>query len=174
MGVLPHVSVPGRELRVQAPHKIAPLRLAVLGDYLEENWRSMNLCAEMLTGCLEKETVAAKRLWPPFHHRATRLPWLGRGHLARNIDRSLNRLWDYPPLLKAHCKGFDCFHVVDHSYSQLVHQLPAERTGVFCHDLDTFRCLLQPDKERRPRWFRAMTAHILRLSKGRRGLSHNE
>src|SRR5262249_48681405 len=56
----------------------------------------------------------------------------------------------------------DLFHVVDHSYAQLLHGLPAERSGVFCHDLDTFRCLLQPEQEPRPRWFRLATRHILR------------
>src|SRR5262249_6474911 len=33
---------------------------------------------------------------------------------------------------------FDLFHVADHTYAQLVHVLPARRTGVFCHDLDAF------------------------------------
>jgi glycosyltransferase involved in cell wall biosynthesis len=32
---------------------------------------------------------------------------------------------------------------------------------VTCHDLDTFRCLLDPEREKRPRWFRAMTRRIL-------------
>jgi glycosyltransferase involved in cell wall biosynthesis len=57
---------------------------------------------------------------------------------------------------------FDCFHVCDHSYAHLVHVLPPERTGVFCHDLDCFRCLLDPQREPRPRWFRAMSRRILR------------
>jgi glycosyltransferase involved in cell wall biosynthesis len=50
---------------------------------------------------------------------------------------------------------------VDHSYAHLIHQLPSDRTGVLCHDLDTFRCVLNPDAERRPRWFRSMTRRIL-------------
>jgi glycosyltransferase involved in cell wall biosynthesis len=54
---------------------------------------------------------------------------------------------------------YDAFHIVDHSYAHLVHELPSERTGVLCHDLDTFRCLL--GEEVRPRWFRAMTRRIL-------------
>jgi glycosyltransferase involved in cell wall biosynthesis len=51
---------------------------------------------------------------------------------------------------------------VDHSYAQLVHVLPPERTGVFCHDLDTFRCLLEPASAPRPKWFRAMARRTLR------------
>ncbi|HEV3164255.1 MAG TPA: glycosyltransferase family 1 protein, partial [Isosphaeraceae bacterium] len=34
-------------------------------------------------------------------------------------------------------------------------------TVVTCHDLDTFRCLLEPKREPRPRWFRAMARRIL-------------
>src|SRR5262249_53548024 len=56
---------------------------------------------------------------------------------------------------------FDLFHIVDHSYAQLVHRLPAARTLVTCHDLDTFRSVLEPALERRSAAFRAMTRHIL-------------
>jgi glycosyltransferase involved in cell wall biosynthesis len=42
-----------------------------------------------------------------------------------------------------------------------VHVLPPDRTGVFCHDLDTFRCLLDPKTEPRPKWFCKMTRTIL-------------
>ncbi len=36
-----------------------------------------------------------------------------------------------------------------------------DRTVVTCHDLDTFRCVLEPERQPRPRWFRAMTERIL-------------
>jgi glycosyltransferase involved in cell wall biosynthesis len=36
------------------------------------------------------------------------------------------------------------YHIVDHSYAQLVHVLPGARTGVYCHDLDAFRAHLEP------------------------------
>jgi glycosyltransferase involved in cell wall biosynthesis len=52
------------------------------------------------------------------------------------------------------------FHLVDHSYSHLLHYLPKDRTGVYCHDLDAFRCLLEPTKERRPFWFVRMTKYV--------------
>jgi glycosyltransferase involved in cell wall biosynthesis len=45
---------------------------------------------------------------------------------------------------------------VDHTYAQLVHALPPGRTGVYCHDLDAFRAILEPEKEPRPAWFKAM------------------
>jgi glycosyltransferase involved in cell wall biosynthesis len=33
---------------------------------------------------------------------------------------------------------------------------------VTCHDLDTFRCLLEPDRDPRPRWFRALARRTLK------------
>jgi glycosyltransferase involved in cell wall biosynthesis len=124
----------------------------------------MALAAEMLhqelvSGC--GGDVRAERVCPPFRHRAARLPFFGAKQGAVNTDRLANRLWDYPRHLRQRREEFDLFHVVDHSYAQLVHALPAERTGVFCHDLDTFRCLLEPARDPRPRWFRAIARRIL-------------
>jgi glycosyltransferase involved in cell wall biosynthesis len=70
-------------------------------------------------------------------------------------------LHDYPVWLKKHARGIDLFHLVDHSYSQLILELPAERTVVTCHDLDTFNCLLDPASDPRPRWFRAIAQRSL-------------
>ena len=56
---------------------------------------------------------------------------------------------------------FDLYHIIDHSYGQLVHALPPGRAVVTCHDLDAFRCLLEPAAEPRPAWFRAMAGRIL-------------
>ena len=100
---------------------------------------------------------------PPFRRRATLAtvgPALGA---RRNVDRLLNRMVDYPRALRQIVgRGeFDLFHLVDHSYGQLVPALPAGRVVVTCHDLDTFRCLLEPDREPRPRWFRAMVKRSL-------------
>ena len=36
------------------------------------------------------------------------------------------------------------------------------RTGVYCHDLDAFRSVLEPAREPRPAWFRALARHTLR------------
>lgn len=78
---------------------------------------------------------------------------------------SVNRAWlrfvDYPSWLRRNRARFDLFHIVDHSYSQLVHDLPPGRAIVTCHDIETFRCLLEPDKDRRPLPFRLMTRRIL-------------
>ena len=60
---------------------------------------------------------------PPFARRATRI-WPS-GRLAVNADRALNRWWDYPRHARAMAARYELFHIVDHSYSQLVHRLPA-------------------------------------------------
>jgi glycosyltransferase involved in cell wall biosynthesis len=137
----------------------APPRLAVVCDFLEEGWASMDLAAEMLLRELPPGRAAPVR--PAFRRRAGRLPWLRNRPAAFNLDRLLNRLWDYPRHLRRRRHEFTAFHLCDHSYAQLVHVLPAERTGVLCHDLDTFRCLLEPEREPRPAWFRAVARHIL-------------
>jgi glycosyltransferase involved in cell wall biosynthesis len=140
-------------------------RLAVICDLVEENWPSMDLAAEMLLEHLRADqhaVVEALRVCPPMRRRFTRAPLFGKQGSAHNADRLLNRFWDYPRHLRRSSRGCDLFHVCDHSYAQLVHALPGTRTGVFCHDLDAFRCLLEPDVERRPLWFKAMAWRVLR------------
>jgi len=133
-----------------------PRRIALLSDFPEEQWPSMDRCFKMLHDGLRRDHAdfESSGVCPPFKHRL--------GFASRNSDRLLNRLWRYPRHAARISHRFDLFHVVDHSYSQLIHKLPADRTGVFCHDLDTFRCVLDPAAEPRPRWFRAMVKHILR------------
>lgn len=141
------------------------MRMAVICDLVEENWPSMDLVAEMLLSRLRANRAArfdAVRVCPPMVRRFTLLPTVGTKSVGFNADRLLNRLWDYPRWMRRRQDEFDLFHLCDHSYSQIVHELPGERTGVFCHDLDTFRCLLEPEPELRPRWFREMARHILR------------
>jgi glycosyltransferase involved in cell wall biosynthesis len=124
----------------------------------------MDLCAEMLLRYLATEhasVIRATRMCPAFRRRAGRVPVLGERRWAFNTDRLINRFWDYPRHVRRHTTGFDLFHVCDHSYAQLLHNLPPRRTGVFCHDLDAFRCLLEPERERRPRWFRIMARSVL-------------
>jgi glycosyltransferase involved in cell wall biosynthesis len=140
------------------------LRVAMVSDFLEEQWPSMDLVADMLTECFQTQPtlgIDATQMRPPMRWRLTRTPLLGSKQTARNCDRVLNRFVDYPRWLRNRSKAFDIFHLVDHSYAQLVHALPPERTVVTCHDLDTFRCLLDAGQEVRPRWFRAMSRRIL-------------
>jgi glycosyltransferase involved in cell wall biosynthesis len=132
--------------------------LALLPDFAEEYWPSMDLCAEML----QQRLPGAERDCPVFRRRCSVLPWLGRRQGAINADRFLNRHWDYPRALRRCERSYDAFHICDHSYAHLALRLPAKRTGVFCHDLDAFRALLQPALEPRPFWFRWMMRRVLR------------
>lgn len=124
----------------------------------------MELYHEMLLNHSQGEhagEVRAVSVCPPFRRLLSRLPVLNRRQSAFNADRLFNRFWNYPRHLRRRLGEFDLFHVCDHSYAHLVHVLPPERTGVYCHDLDTFRCVLEPRSEPRPRWFRLMCQHIL-------------
>jgi glycosyltransferase involved in cell wall biosynthesis len=137
------------------------LRVALLADFIEEGWPSMDLVAEMLLDRLEREhsgSVQATLVRPALKRRLSRLS----GH-ARvfGFDRIAGRMWDYPRIASLLTEEFDVYHIVDHSYSQLVHRLPGDRTVVTCHDLDTFRSVIEPEREPRGALFRAMTGRIL-------------
>lgn len=138
------------------------MRAVLLCDYPEEQWHSMDLCAQMLLDKWKTDrSWQLHQVCPPFQHRLTRLPKLGSWRVAFNGDRLLNRFWDYPNYVKKFESQFDVFHICDHTYAQLVHELPAGRTGVYCHDIDAFRSLIEPEQEPRPRWYRAMSQRIL-------------
>jgi glycosyltransferase involved in cell wall biosynthesis len=143
------------------------LRVAIVADYPEEGWPSMDLVAEMVFDYLSSghaREVEATRICPPYRCRLGRLPGRRLAHASRNADRTLNRHVDYPRHLRRIARGepFDVYHIIDHSYAQLVRALPPGRAVVTCHDLDTFRCLLRPDLEPRPAWFRALARRTLR------------
>jgi glycosyltransferase involved in cell wall biosynthesis len=124
----------------------------------------MDLVGDMLERHLaakHSEAFAIEQVVPIWRARFSRLPFLGNIRLAHNADRLVNRFADFPEWIRGNRNRFDLFHIVDHSYAQLVHVLPAERTIVHCHDLDAFRCLQQPEPEVRPRWFRAMARRTL-------------
>ncbi len=141
---------------------MTPVRVAIVCDFIEEDWPSMQMVGEMLFDHLRKghsAAVHATLIRPAFVRRLSRIP--GAGRIALNADRLLNRLVDYPRVVRRLRDEFDIFHIVDHSYSHLVHEIPRGRAIVTCHDLDTFRCLLEPGRESRSRLFRMMTRRIL-------------
>jgi glycosyltransferase involved in cell wall biosynthesis len=130
-----------------------PLRLAVVRDFRAELWPSMDLCADELLAHLPA-TVAAEDVAPPFRRFFSRLP------LARRAGFNADRLLLPPPARPA-ARRADFLHVVDHSYAHLVSAAPPGRAGVYCHDLDAFRSLLEPETERRPWWFRKLARRTL-------------
>ena len=144
---------------------MTPLKVAIIADLLEEKWPSMDLVADMLVEHLRREHASADRAGsdqaaaPRSIGSCARQP--GTRRAAFTVDRFTNRLWDYPAVTRGIAGSFDVFHIVDHSYAHLVHTLPADRTLVTCHDLDTFRSILEPGHDVRSFMFRAMTRRIL-------------
>jgi glycosyltransferase involved in cell wall biosynthesis len=139
------------------------LRVAIVADLLEENWPSMDLVADMLVDHLRREhagEIEPVLIRPPLRGRLLRVPGARETRGAFTVDRFTNRLWDYPAVTRGIAGSFDVFHIVDHSYAHLVHTLPADRTLVTCHDLDTFRSILEPAHDVRSFMFRAMTRRI--------------
>ena len=136
--------------------------IAVIHDMPEEGWPSMDQMGHLLTSRLP--AVAPGLTVTPIRHRMTRV--FSPGPLARvrplfSADRALNRLVLYPRKMKRVSGApFDIFHIVDHSYAQLALELPAGRTIVSCHDIDTFRSVVDPDQDPRGPLFKVMTRHI--------------
>ena len=149
---------------IDAPKESGLLRVAVICDLIEENWPSMDLVADMLLKNLRSnysERLSVTGVRPRLARRFGHIPKLRGRRVGFNADRLINRFWYYPRLLRDKRDEFDIFHIIDHSYAHLARELPGERTIVTCHDLDAFRCLLDPSRERRGRAFKAMTGRIL-------------
>jgi glycosyltransferase involved in cell wall biosynthesis len=142
---------------------VTRLRVAVIADYLEEGWASMDLVAEMLMAHLRQEHGGRIRpvlVRPPMPRRLARVASLRRGKTS-GVARVIARQLDYPRALSDVNGRFDVYHIVDHSYAHLVHYLPAQKTLVTCHDVDAFRSVLQPTEERRSLPYRWMARRIL-------------
>jgi glycosyltransferase involved in cell wall biosynthesis len=146
-------------------------RLAVVRDFRAEGWPSMDLCADQLLAHLPD--LAPADLAPPFRRRVQRILILGRRHAAFNADRLLNRHVYLPRALRRAASRFDLFHIADHTYAHAVLALPPGRAGVYCHDLDAFRCLLDPAAEPRPWWFRRLARRTLRGLRAAAVVFHN-
>ena len=138
---------------VQIPNPAPPIRVAVICDFAEERWPSMDLVGNMLHASLSEEQVATTSTLV----RPT-MPFTGRQ--ANKISRLFGRLVHYPHELRRIRDNFDVFHITDHSYAHLAHELPGDRTVVTCHDIDAFRCLVEP-RAGRSAFFRGLTHRIL-------------
>ena len=144
------------------------LRVAVIADYAEERWPSMDLVADMLMSHFASEhaqAIEATLVRPPMPS------WIRRGGATSPaaLERIGARMLHYPRALARIAGRFDVYHIVDHSYAHLVHYLPAAKTMVTCHDLDAFRSVLQPHEEHRSWPYRLMARRIL---EGLRKASH--
>lgn len=113
----------------------------------------MDLCADQLLAHFPN-AIAAEEIAPPFRRVISRLPFAHR--VGHNTDRVLNRHILLPRTVRRATGHVDFVHVVDHSYAHVALVCPAGRVGVYCHDLDAFRSLLDTRGEPRPWWFRRL------------------
>src|SRR5215470_2438523 len=123
------------------------LKVAVVADYAEEGWASMDLVAEMLASRLaskHRDAIDARLIRPRFVRPFTRFGLLRRSKSLFNAERAFNRYLLYPLWLRHQRGKFTLFHIVDHSYSHLANHLPGDRTIITCHDIDAFRPVLAP------------------------------
>ena len=134
------------------------LRLACVRDFRAEGWPSMDLCADQLLAHLPLGVIA-EDVSPMFRRRFGRIPF-SRG-VGYNADRLLNRHVFLPRIVRSVASRADFVHIVDHSYAHLARSVPPERCGVYCHDLDAFRSILDPVAEPRPLWFRRLAERTL-------------
>jgi glycosyltransferase involved in cell wall biosynthesis len=140
----------------------SPLKLAVLCDLLEERWFSMDLLGDMLLAeAARLPGVDARRVRPRLPRTLAR--W-AEAHGTRPLERwayraaiGFGRYVEYPLAALGARGRHDFFHVTDHSYGHLALELPAERTGIYCHDLDAYR----PALERDPNPARRAVARVL-------------
>jgi glycosyltransferase involved in cell wall biosynthesis len=134
------------------------MRLAIIRDFRAEHWPSMDLCADELLKHLP-DTVNAEDIALDFRRVFGYVPVIRKAGF--NADRLLNRHVLLPRVVRRAARPFDFAHVVDHSYAHVVNSVPHGRAGVYCHDLDAFRSLLQPEVESRPWWFRLLARRTL-------------
>ncbi|MDE3153144.1 MAG: glycosyltransferase family 4 protein [Gemmatimonadota bacterium] len=141
-----------------------PLRVGIVCDLLEERWPSMDLVADALMRCLpdvHTPRIEPVRIRPAMPRWPAALARMSRLRVAVNANRYLDRHRRYPRWLRRHHGDCDAYHIVDHTYAHLVHELPASRTVVTCHDVDAFRALFDPVGEPRSRAFRRMAQRVL-------------
>jgi glycosyltransferase involved in cell wall biosynthesis len=132
-----------------------PIRVAIICDFAEEQWPSMDLVGDMVHATIadqHADRIASTLIRP-------KMPFAS-GQSPDKPSRLFGRFIHYPRELRRIRDQFALFHIVDHSYAHLAHELPPGRAIITCHDIDAFRCLLPP-ATKRSYFFRAMTRRIL-------------
>jgi glycosyltransferase involved in cell wall biosynthesis len=136
------------------------VKLAIVSDFVEEGWPSMDLVAdELVRAAAELPGVEVGKVQPrmlgPFSKLA---PKHAASYLVKNADRFSGRYVEYSLRMLRERSRYERFHVVDHSYAHLALLLPAGRIGVFCHDTDAFQPLFDSAA---PRWRKALAGVLL-------------
>ncbi len=142
----------------------ARLGVGIVCDLVEEHWPSMDLVADELLRTLAAVPAPAVdpvRIRPAMPRWPAAIARMTHVQAVVNANRYLDRHRRYPRWLRRHRGRHDAYHVVDHTYAHLVHELPAAHTIVTCHDVDAFRSLFDPATESRGAMFRRMTQRVL-------------
>jgi glycosyltransferase involved in cell wall biosynthesis len=136
------------------------VKLAIVSDFVEEGWPSMDLVAdELVRSASELAGVDVGHVRPRMLGPFSRLaPARAASYAVKNADRFSGRYLEYSLRILRERDRYERFHVVDHSYAHLALLLPAGRTGIFCHDTDAFQPLFQPSA---PSWRKALAAVLL-------------
>ena len=130
------ISISSNELSVAHVEGSRLHRIAVVADFLEEKWPSMDLAAEQLATHLSlRGDVESRLIRPP-------LRWARNARAASAAERAIGRFVQLPIELAPTRLKADFFHIADHSYGHLALLFPARRVGVYCHDIDAYRALL--------------------------------
>src|SRR5690348_17002824 len=98
-------------------------RVALVCDFVEEGWASMDLVADELFRNLQQAHFAefsSEQQRTPMKRRFQRMTFLGQPSLLHNADRFVGRYVDYPRWLQRRAHEYDLFHILDHSYAHLV------------------------------------------------------
>ncbi|MFM7319655.1 MAG: glycosyltransferase family 4 protein [bacterium] len=137
-----------------------PIQLAMIADFPEENWESMNLIADMIEIHIRVELadcICVDRITPAYFRLFSRL---SSSRLAWNIDRFINRrIVLTRGINKAIAnKEYQAALVVDHSYAHVVRLLKKcnIKTIVICHDTDAIKPLFHKTRSVRSllqQWF---------------------
>jgi glycosyltransferase involved in cell wall biosynthesis len=137
-----------------------PVRLAIVADFPEEGWESMDLVAEMILGTLNQRDdlgISARNITPRY---VKCFQCFVKKRWAWNLDRLINRRFVLVRGVRKALKSgqFDAVYVVDHSYAHVVGAIKKQGLPcvVLCHDLDAFGSLAQVSKgwrNRCRRWF---------------------
>jgi len=137
----------------------------VVCDLFEEGWPSMDLAAAgLLEHGAEMPGVELECIRPRVPAAVSRVasPVSGASGLVRRWARRVaigGLRYGYYPRFASHLRGFDWFHVADHSYAHLLSSLPPGRAGVYCHDIDAFRALIETPKRA---WSRVLAERTLK------------
>ena len=108
----------------------APLKVAVLHNYRDEQQPSMRLYAERLGEALLRRGVAVTRVRPP---GVVPDAWRAGSATWSKVDGYVGRFAVYPRLIQN--LRADIVHVVDHGQGYLVSGVDGRRTVVTCHDV---------------------------------------